>query len=342
LRAAARAARRTQAVFLSASFAYAVDVVKQGNALSVAQAPMGAFQSTTGTVGIYDQTPLLLHVIPSGSSSAALCDTSRAVSWTDYWKPMSLAHVLPQAASCRRRAASRTSRTRGIGRGGVLCVGRHRGASSATIRSIPIMLGAFGVFNLSRHFTNPLGVDVATNVGVNEQTERMFVSRRRANSSPDEAADVVVLQLDASCGLIADNRVFVQPQPVSISVLEAHEQRRRLPLLAHEPRPVVSGPGGRLYRWDLAGSGVANVSLDHRRGRRCNCAGRLCRDAGADGVLRRGRVADAGRQRRRGHADRRGRSVSRQRVQCRVQVATRNGLADGVRARGQQHGDLCQ
>lgn len=247
-----------QAMFLSASYAYTVDVVKQGNALSVAQAPMGAFQSTTGTVGIYDQTPLLLHVIPSGSSALHFV-TLKSGQLVDYWKPMSLAHVLPRGFVPTASGVSHEPLA-----GNVEDV--FFASADIVVRVChnpfhPNMLGSFGVFNLSRHFTNPLGVDVATNVGVNEQTERIFVSRRRANSSPDEAADVVVLQLDPSCGLIADNRVFVQPQPVSISLLEAQNNAGAFLYWPMSPDPS-SGPGGRLYRWDLSSSGVANVSLD--------------------------------------------------------------------------------
>jgi hypothetical protein len=247
-----------QAVFMSASFAYAVDVLKQGKALSVTQAPMGSFQSTTGTVGIYDQTPLLLHVIPSGTTELHFLHIKNG-RLTDYWQPMSLAHVLPKGFV---PTASAVSHDPNLG----LVEEVFFASADIVVRLChnpfyPNLLGAYGVFNLSRHFNNPLGVDIATHVGVNEQTERMFVSRRRANSSPDEAADVVVLQLDASCGLIADNRVYVQPQPVSISVLEAMNNAGAFLYWPMSPDPS-SGPSGRLYRWDLAGTGVANVSLD--------------------------------------------------------------------------------
>lgn len=241
------------ALFMSASFAYSVDTSK----MSVQQAPMGSFQAQTGVVGIYDQTPLLLHVIPTGTSVLHFL-TIKNGRLVDYWSPMSLAGVLPRGFV---PTAAAISKDPNLG-----MVDDIVFASADIVVRIchnpfyPNMLGSYGVFNLSRHFDNPLGVDVATHVGIDENTERLFVSRKRSGSGREDAADVVVLQLDPSCGVVQDNRVYVQPQPVSLSVLEAMNNAGAFLYWPMAP-DAASGPGGRLYRWDLQAPTVANVSL---------------------------------------------------------------------------------
>lgn len=241
------------AMFMSASFAYLVDTAK----MSVQQAPIGAFQADTGVIGIYDQTPLILHVIPNGKSALHFL-TIKNSRLVDYWSPMNLAGVLPKGFVPTAAAVSKDPNL-----GYVVDVVF---ASADTVVRLchnpfyPNLLGSYGVFNLTRHFANPLGVDVATHVGIDETTERLFVSRKRSGSGREDAADVVVLQLDPSCGFVADNRVYVQPQPVSLSVLEAMNNGGAFLYWPMSP-DGATGPDGRLYRWDLQAPTVANVSL---------------------------------------------------------------------------------
>jgi hypothetical protein len=124
--------------------------------------------------------------------------------------------------------------------------------------SFPYMLMSHSVINMTKTFGNDLGVNAATHIGIEEQTERMFVSRGVSGSSPDAAADIIVLLLQPSCGMSLENRVFVQPQPVAITVAEAMGNAG-----AFMYWPMDSPTtGGRLYRWDLQGSDdVANITL---------------------------------------------------------------------------------
>jgi len=247
-----------QALFASSWFAYLVHVSSIGR-LSVTQAAIGKFQALTGTVGAYSQTPLILHMIPTGSSSLhflSVSGTGGQAKLTDFWPPLSLKSVLPKGFV---PTASVVSLDPNVG-----AVQDLYFASNDIVVRIclnqqafpPNMLAAFSVVNMTRAFGNQLGLDTATHIGVEELSGRMFVSRARAGSSPDDAAEIVTLTLAPSCGMAPDNRVFVQPQPVAVTVAEGMNNAG-----AYMYWPMASQSGGRLYRWDLLSTGVANLSL---------------------------------------------------------------------------------
>jgi hypothetical protein len=246
------------ALFASAWYAYLVQVSSIGR-LSVTQAAIGKYQALTGAVGGYQQTPLILHTIPTGSSTLhflSISGTGGHAKLTDFWPPLSLKSVLPAGFV---PTASVVSLDPNVG-----AVEDLFFASSDIVVRIclnqqafpPNMLAAFSVVNMTAAFGNQLALDTATHIGVEELSARMFVSRARAGSSPDDAAEIVTLTLTASCGMAPDNRVFVQPQPVAVTVAEGANNAG-----AYMYWPMASNSGGRLYRWDLLSKNVANISL---------------------------------------------------------------------------------
>lgn len=256
-------------MFMSSQYAYLIHVDADSGAMDVQQAPMGRFQSTTGVVGAYllRRIPLILHVIPSGTSDLHFLAINDSVLY-DYAPPWSLAQILPSGF------VPSASATRVV-------LGAHYvedllfASVDTVVRLCTNVHNPFrpvfghAVFNLSANFDNPLGVDQTTVIQVDRHSNRAYILRSRSGSSPQDSGEVIVLKLENThCRLVADNRVFVQPQPVSLTVIAAIHSSGADVFWPMSPDPHSSdGADGRLYRWNLEDvrndrTAVANLSLN--------------------------------------------------------------------------------
>lgn len=165
---------------------------------------MANLQSVTGAVGDYDQSPLILHVIPTGTTDLHFL-TVKGGQVADYWKPASLARVLPKGFVATAATVSHDPNDGLVQE--IFFANADVAVRLCHNPFYPYMIDSWGVFNLTKHFGNQLNADEATAIGIEEESERMFVSRRRRAAAPDEAAEVIVLELDASCGMTSDNQV---------------------------------------------------------------------------------------------------------------------------------------
>jgi hypothetical protein len=201
-----------RALFMSSQYAYQVDVDSHG-ALAIQQADIGAFQSTAGAVGVYERLPLVLHVIPSGSTDLHFLSIKNSLLY-DVLPPHSLAAVVdasfvPTVATTLVDTSGNTIDVFFASADRVVRVcpyGGHNGRNAS-------------VFDLSANFDDPLGADEAFSIEADLKVRRIFIARRQSGSGPDDAADVLVLKIPAgTCHIVKDNRVFVQPQPTRLSV----------------------------------------------------------------------------------------------------------------------------
>jgi hypothetical protein len=254
-------------MFMSSQYAYLIHVDPDSGAMDVQQAPIGSFRASAGVVGTYvpHRIPLILHVIPSGTSDLHFLAINNSVLY-DYVPPWSLAQFVPSGF------VPSASATR-------VMLGAHYVedlffASVDTVVRLcidvqnPFRPFRHAVFNLSANFDNPLNVDQTTVIQVDRRSDRAYVLRSRSGSSPQDSGEVIVLKVSAThCLLEADNRVFVQPQPISLTVITAIYSSGADVYWPMSPDQQSSGGSdGRLYRWNLEDvhhdrTAVANLSL---------------------------------------------------------------------------------
>lgn len=201
----------SSAMFMSSDFAYLVQVNASG-AMDIQQAPMGAFQASAGVIGVYPRKPLILHVIPDGTSDLHFLAINNSMLY-DIVPPYSLATVVPQGFQA---SAAAVRRKLGVVDGLLF-------ASLDTV--VSVCLDSLGrvrhaeAFNISAHFDNPLDVDQTVDLKVDHKSDRVYLLRSRSNSYPQDGAEVMVLRISLSCVIGAGHSVFVQPQPISISLV---------------------------------------------------------------------------------------------------------------------------
>jgi hypothetical protein len=243
------------ALFMSSQYAYRVDINSSG-ALVVQQADIGQYQSTAAAVGVYANMPIILHLIPTGSTDMHYL----AIKDSQLYQKLP---PHPLGSVINASFVPNVATTLANDPAGTLDI--FFANAYQVVRVCPTLGQAHGqsVFDLSANFDNPLDVDEAFSIEADLKVRRVFIARRKSGSTPDDAADVVVLQIPAgTCRLVLDNRVFVQPQPTSLSVLGAMSKIGAYLYWPMAPDPN-NGPEGRLYRWDLLSArvGVGNISL---------------------------------------------------------------------------------
>jgi hypothetical protein len=245
------------AMFMSSYFMYRVDVDSSG-ALVVQQVDIGPYLALTGAVGVYPGLPMIMHVIPFTSISSTVKMHFVSIKNGQFYEPKP-PHPLDSVVDQTFFPRVSTALT---GDQGTLDI--FFATANRVVRVCPYLGQTIGqaVLDFST-LDNPLNVDHAYSIQADEKVRRLFIARHRELDPPDAAADIVVVQIPAnSCRLILDQRVFVQPQPASLSVLGAMSK-----IGAYLYWPMApdrkSGPDGRLYRWDLLSTqvGVGNISL---------------------------------------------------------------------------------
>jgi hypothetical protein len=236
------------AMFLSNSFLYSVAVGDmQGMrmpTMDVKQAALGQYAASTGVITRFTFPPavftLFAALIPAGSQFLNFLSVDQSGQLVGAFPPVSLSTVLPPGFVATAAGAR------------VDALGNMQGLFFASAETLLCVAGPptgftdSGVFNLTRHFQNPLAADVATSVGVDEQSLRVFVTRR---SSP-AVADVLVLDIVSGCTLRPFTQTFVSPNPIAPRVQTVTQNNFARYFWATQP----DGDSGLLFKWDLSAS----------------------------------------------------------------------------------------
>lgn len=243
------------ALFLSQWALYSVttDTSVSKPPLSVSQAAIGKYQARTGVVTRYYTADLFVALIPSASTNLHFLSVQNGV-LNEVYPAMALGRVLPSGFSAQAAGVM----TDALGNmENFFFADAEWIVRLCPMAGAPNSLSMYSVFNISSFFANPLGVDTATSVSVEENQLKLFVSRQRAGSSADSAADVLVLELVGGCDMQGENQIFVQPAPIAAEVAKAAANYGAKFYWAMAPGPSKQDTGT-LYAWDLSGLGNEN------------------------------------------------------------------------------------
>jgi hypothetical protein len=240
------------ALFMSASNLYSVVFDDVRGSLNVSQVALGPYNSTCGVVTRYYSATVFVATIPHGSSTLWFLWIDANGALGSLFRPVSLRSVLPPSF------APTAAGVQSDPLGNMEALFFASADLLVCLFGPPTMFSYTGVFNLSQHFPNPLGVDFVTSVSVEEASLRLFISRV-SSSAPNAGADVIVLNIAAGCSFSPFNQIFVQPSPIRPAV------QKGLGFYGAQfywTQPPTNDTGA-LFQWELSGTnpGVRKVEL---------------------------------------------------------------------------------
>jgi hypothetical protein len=137
----------------------------------------------------------------------------------------------------------------------------------------PIAVGQFDqatVFDMTKHFGNPLNASIAYNSGFFETSELIFVSRVIGDSM--QPGEILTLEPTSNCQLRPLHSTYVNPSPIALSIDGSFVNSDEA-LYWQLQGDATTTTSAALFRWDVQKKKATNVSLTLSNGSKWSAMG---------------------------------------------------------------------